>query len=212
EEVVQLYVAYPKLSLTMPKKQLKAFSRVFIPKGEAVTVTMEIKASDLAVWNPNTRDYSVFSGAYELQVGSSSADIRRTFEAHVSGVEYEGMKLDKPIQAVDCTDYLGVEYLADDALEEYALLHDWQSYMSFEGCVIKPFHAVEIVVSNPGAPAKLTFVYEETGAVVAECEIPSTGSLTAFKAVSASVRPISGIGTLKLITSGMLSLKSFKFI
>jgi len=212
EEVVQLYVSYPKLPLTMPKKQLKAFSRVFVPRGEAVTVTMEINAADLAVWNPNTRDYSVFSGAYELQVGSSSADIRRTFEAHVSGVEYEGLILANTVKAIDCMDYLGVEYLADDQLEEYALLRDWQSYMSFEGCVIKPFHAVEIVASNPGAPAKLTFVYEETGAVVAECEIPSTGSLTAFKAVSASVRPISGIGTLKLVTSGMLSLKSFRFV
>ncbi len=212
EEVVQLYVSYPKLPLPLPIKQLKSFSRIFVPRGEAVRVTLELKVDDLAVWDTNISDYNVFSGEYEIMVGASSADIRRTVDIHVAAEEYEGINLGRTIPAVECADYLGVEYLADENLEEYALIHDWQSYMSFDGCILKPFHAVEIAVSNPAVPAKLTFIYEPTGAVVAECEVPPTGSITSFTTVSAKVNSMTGIGKLKLVSTGMISLKNFRFI
>lgn len=212
EEVVQLYVSYPKLPLPLPVKQLKAFSRVFVQRGDAVRVTLELDVNDLAVWDPNIRDHNVLSGEYELQIGSSSVDIRRNLDIHVIASEYGGLDLMNNIPAVDCVDYIGVEYLADDELEEYALMQDWQSHMCFDGCIFKPCHAVEVTASNPASPVKLTFIYENTGAVVAECEIPSTGSLTEFKTVSASVNSPAGIGKLRIITSGMVSLKGFRFI
>lgn len=212
EEVVQLYVAYPKLPLPLPIKQLKAFQRVYIPRGDAVTVELSIPVAELARWNPNTRDMDVFSGSYELMIGSSSADIRRTAEINIIGTEYSGIDLSNRICATDCYDYLGVDYLADDKLEEYALIHDWQSYMRFTGCELKPYHAVELLVSNPGGTAKLTIVHEETGVTIAECEIPPTGSMTEFRTVSASTSQVSGIGTLKITVSGILSLKSFRFV
>ncbi len=212
EEVVQLYVAYPKLPLTLPKKQLKAFSRVYIPKGERITVTLEVKTEELAVWNANIRDHDVFTGDYELQVGGSSEDIRRVADIHVSGTNYEGVDLTKTIYAVDSADYLGVEYLADDELQEYALINDWQSYLSFEGCMFRSHHAVEVTASNPGAPAKLTFTRGDTGALVAECEIPSTGSLTNFGTYSARCEQLNGTGELRVTVSGMISLRSFRFV
>ncbi|MGN0686504.1 MAG: glycoside hydrolase family 3 C-terminal domain-containing protein [Oscillospiraceae bacterium] len=212
EEVVQLYISEPKSVPYRANKRLKAFARVFVPRGEAVKVKLEINIADLALWNPNTRDYDVFSGEYEIQVGSSSADIRRTTDICIVGSEYEGLDITQCIQAVDCCDYLGVEYLADSNLEQYALINDWQSFMRFDRCIFKSYHAVEVVVSNPGSPAKLTFISEDTNSVVAECEIPSTGSLTEFRKVSASTEPITGTGRLRIISSGMLSLKSFKFI
>ncbi len=212
EEVVQLYVSYPKLPMPLPIKQLKAFQRVYIPRGETVSVTLEVPVEELARWNPNCCDYDVFSGCYELLVGASSADIRRTVEINIHATEYDGIDISKKVPATYCYDYLGVEYLADEKLEEYALINDWQSYMSFMGCNIKPSHAVELEVSNPGGPAKLTIVYEGTGAVIAECEIPPTGSLTEFRTVSASTAQVTGVGSLRFVSSGILSLKSFRFI
>ncbi len=212
EEVVQLYVSYPKLPMPLPIKQLKAFQRVYIPRGETVSVTLEVPVEELARWNPNICDYDVFSGCYELLAGASSADIRRTVEINIHATEYNGMDISKKVPATYCYDYLGVEYLADEKLEEYALINDWQSYMSFMGCNIKPSHAVELEVSNPGGPTKLTIVYEETGAVIAECEIPPTGSLTEFRTVSASTAQVTGVGSLRFVSSGLLSLKSFRFI
>ncbi len=212
EEVVQLYVSYPKLPMPLPIKQLKAFQRVYIPRGESVNVELNIPVEELARWNPNIRDMDVFSGSYELMVGSSSADIRRTADITIIGTEYAGIDLSHRIQATDCYDYLGVDYLADEKLQEFALIHDWQSYMRFIGCDLKPYHAVELEVSNPGGTAKLTIVHEETGVTVAECEIPPTGSITEFRTVSASTAQVSGTGTLKFTVSGILSLKSFRFI
>ncbi len=212
EEVVQLYVSYPKLPMPLPIKQLKAFQRVYIPRGESVTVELSIPVEELSRWNPNTRDADVFSGCYELMVGSSSADIRRTAEVNIIGTEYTGIDLTRRIPATDCYDYLGVDYLADEKLEEYALIHDWQSHMIFTGCELKPSHAVEIEVSNPGGSAKLSIEHVETGVVVAECAVPPTGSLTEFRTVSASTAQVSGTGTLKITVSGILSLKSFRFV
>ena len=212
EEVVQLYVSYPKLPMPLPIRQLKAFQRVYIPRGETVTVTLDIPVEELSRWDPNIRDFNVFSGEYELQVGSSSADIRRSADIKIIGTEYTGIDLSHTIPAVDCYDYLGVEYLADEKLEEFALIHDWQSVMRFIGCELKPYHAVEVVASNPGGNAKLTIVHEETGVTVAECEIPPTGSITEFRKFSASTQPVTGTGTLRITVSGVLSLKSFRFV
>ncbi len=212
EEVVQLYVSYPKLPLPLPIKQLKAFSRVFVQRGDAVRVTLEFNVNDLAVWDSNIHDYNVMSGEYEIQIGSSSTDIRRNIDIHVVAAEYEGLDISSTISAVECVDYVGVEYLADDDLQQYALIQDWQSHMCFDGCIFKSFHAVEVTASNPCGSAKITFVYEPTGAVVAECEVPPTGSLTEFRTVSASVNQISGIGKLRITATGMISLKSFRFI
>ena len=212
DEVVQVYVSYPRLPLKMPAKQLKAFKRVHVARGDMVRVNITIDTKELACWDPNSRDFSVFSGDYELMVGSSSADIRKTKEIHINGATYEGRILSNNINAVDCEDYIGVEYLADDALEEYALINDWQSILRFEGCIMKSYHAVEIIASNPGAPAKLTFIFEDTGAVIAECEISPTGSLTEFKKFSASSNSVVGNGRIKITSSGMISLKSFRFI
>lgn len=212
EEVVQLYVCEPKNLPNRPYRKLKAFSRVFVPRGESVRVDLELDIAELAVWNPNTREHEVFGGEYELQIGASCADIRRTVEINVVGNEYNGRDITKIIPAVDCADYLGVEYLADEELEEYALISDWQSFMRFPGCVFKSYHAVELVASNPGAPAKITLSSEETGVVLAECEVPSTGSLTEFRKVSSSVGSVAGVGTLRITVSGMLCLKSFKFV
>ncbi len=212
DEVVQLYVTYPKLPMKMPIKQLKAFKRVHVARGDTVRVTLSLNTSELACWDPNKRDFSIFSGDYELLIGSSSADIRKVKDINISGVQYEGIELCNTIPAVDCADYMGVEYLADDDLEEYALINDWQSFLRFESCIIKSYHAVEVTASNPGAPAKLTFIYEDTGAVIAECEIPATGSLTNFKNFSARTTGVVGTSNIKITTSGMISLKSFKFI
>lgn len=212
EEVVQLYIGYPKLPMTMPLKQLKAFSRVYVPRGESVHVELSFKVDELAVWNGNIRDYDVFTGDYEIMVGGSSVDIRRTIDIHVVGTEYDGLSLNNMIPAVDGTHYRGVEFIADDDLEEYVLIRDWQSYLDFEGVVLRSYHALELVASNPGAPAKLTFTLVDTGTVVAECEIPPTGSLTNFKQFSSSIGQLSAHGRLRITASGMISLKYFKFI
>ena len=78
DEVVQLYAAPSGLPMTVPKKQLRAFTRVFVPRDETVTATLSFPVSDLSYWNINKNQFDLFSGNYTLMIGASSADIRRT--------------------------------------------------------------------------------------------------------------------------------------
>ena len=70
---------------------------------------------------------------------------------------------------------------------------------------------VTVTASNPGPEVKLTITAAESKRVVAEVVIPPTGSMTKFTTVNAAAEPVDGVFTLRMTTSGMLSLKSFKF-
>ncbi len=210
EEVVQLYASAPaSLPLTKPKKQLVAFSRVFVPRGERVTVELSFRADDLSFWNMNKDSFDLFSGCYTLMAGASSADIRRTADIQINGSEYEGLDVSGTVPATAAFDLVGAEFDADRELREYLLINDWQSIVTFEFCRLKGYHNIEVTASNPGSAVKLNFVTDD-GRNVAEVEIPPTASLTEFVTVSAPAEPVDGVVTLRLTASGMVSLRSFR--
>ena len=74
EEVVQLYIHDKIASVTRPNKELKAFQKVHIQKGEAETVTFTLSSEDLGFYNTNG-DYIVEPGEYEVFAGSSSENV-----------------------------------------------------------------------------------------------------------------------------------------
>jgi beta-glucosidase len=78
DEVVQLYVRDPEKTFTMPKKKLRAFKRINIPAGEEQIVTFILTKDDLAFWHPDADSWAVETGDFEIQIGSSSEDIRLT--------------------------------------------------------------------------------------------------------------------------------------
>lgn len=211
DEVVQLYAAPNGLPLTAPKKQLRAFKRVFVPRGETVTVELSFPVDELSYWNINKNAFDLISGAYTLMIGASSADIRRTCDIQVNASDYQGVEVSGEIPAVSALNYVDVEFEADSDLSEYALINDWQSSISFEYCRLRSYHMVSVTASNPGAEVKLSILAVESGRTVAEVVIPPTGSLTKFTTVNASAEPLDGLFTLRLTSSGMLSLKSFRF-
>jgi beta-glucosidase len=76
DEVVQVYTRFTDSKIERPARQLKAFTRVPVGKGETKTVTLNLKAEDLAYWNEKDHKFTVEPGNVELMVGSSSADIK----------------------------------------------------------------------------------------------------------------------------------------
>lgn len=76
DEVVQLYVRFIDSKVERPQKELKGFAGTHIKAGETQTVTITLKGEDLAYWNEKRRMFVVETGKVELQLGSSSADIR----------------------------------------------------------------------------------------------------------------------------------------
>jgi beta-glucosidase len=59
-----------------PRLELKGFRRVFIPRGETLTVGFALRTDDLAFWDVPKSSWSVESGRVEIMLGASSADVR----------------------------------------------------------------------------------------------------------------------------------------
>ncbi len=76
DEVVQLYVKDLTSKEPQPIKSLKGFDRVSIKKGEVKTVEISLPVRSLKYYDDAKMGYVVEPGKYELQVGSSSSDIR----------------------------------------------------------------------------------------------------------------------------------------
>jgi beta-glucosidase len=60
----------------MPINQLKRFQRITFAPGENKTLTLKIPASEFSFCDTETNDPKTGPGMWEIQVGSSSKDIR----------------------------------------------------------------------------------------------------------------------------------------
>jgi beta-glucosidase len=76
-EVVELYVKENKPKIDRPVHELKGFQRVELQAGETKWVHFRLDRSAFAYWDPETKAWTVDPGEYEIQVGSSSRDIRQ---------------------------------------------------------------------------------------------------------------------------------------
>ena len=85
EEVVQLYVRRPGSGADRPVRSLAAFRRVSIGKGTSADVNLPLPASALRRWDESKKRYVVDPGAFEIEIGASSGDIRRALDLKVRG-------------------------------------------------------------------------------------------------------------------------------
>lgn len=76
DEVAQIYVRDVNASIKVPINQLKRFQRITLSPGEHKTLTFKIPASEFSYYDTKTNDFKIESGEFEIQVGSSSKDIR----------------------------------------------------------------------------------------------------------------------------------------
>ncbi len=77
DEVVQLYVRDVVASVARPIKELKGFRRITLQPGESRRVTFRLGPEELGMYDAEMT-YKVEPGVFEVQVGSSSEDIRLT--------------------------------------------------------------------------------------------------------------------------------------
>jgi beta-glucosidase len=76
-EVVQLYVKENKPKIDRPAHELKGFQRVVLQPGETKWVHLRLDRSAFSYWDPATKAWTTDPGEYEIQIGSSSRDIRQ---------------------------------------------------------------------------------------------------------------------------------------
>ena len=83
-EVVQLYVHDGHSKIDRPAHELKGFSRVELNPGESKTVHFVLDRSAFEYWSPETKQWTLDPGSFEIQVGASSRDIRLKAPVQIS--------------------------------------------------------------------------------------------------------------------------------
>jgi len=80
-EVAQVYIADPQSSLPRPVKELKGFSKVHLEPGKSRKVTVELGRDAISFYDDRKSAWVAEKGAFEVLVGTSSADIKLKGEA-----------------------------------------------------------------------------------------------------------------------------------
>ncbi len=88
-EVAQIYVADKESTIYRPVKELKAFKKIYLESGEEKEVSVTLCRRAFAFYNVKVNDWTVESGAFNILVGSSSADIRLSAELTVNAATVE---------------------------------------------------------------------------------------------------------------------------
>ncbi|WP_458121020.1 glycoside hydrolase family 3 C-terminal domain-containing protein [Paenibacillus sp. Z6-24] len=105
DEVVQLYTKLEQSRIQRPLRTLQAFQRIHLAAGQSQTVTFQLAAAELAIWDVTRSRYCVESGSYTFMIGRSSADIQRQAEVRVNGEVIPPQDLYKTVLAENYDDY-----------------------------------------------------------------------------------------------------------
>jgi beta-glucosidase len=84
-EIAELYVHQIVPSIDRPINELKGFDRIDLQPGQSKTVTFSVEPHDLAYWDTAGKQWKADPGAYEIEVGASSRDIRLTKQFRLTG-------------------------------------------------------------------------------------------------------------------------------
>jgi beta-glucosidase len=95
KDVVQLYVHDHESRLQRPPKALKAFTKIALEPGETKTVTFHLDARAFAYYDPAYAQWITESGAFDVLVGRSSADIRAQATAEMTSTQVLPCLLDE---------------------------------------------------------------------------------------------------------------------
>lgn len=212
DEVVQLYMSLPGSLRVRPIHALKAFKRVHIKAGATVTVTLNFKIDDLAVWYNGRKIYTVESGVYKMEVGAASDDIRLTADVEIAGEAFSGRPGFFKQEAIDADDYSGVTFLTDKRDgETYVEAKDFRSFLVYKNMDLTGCNAFECAMSAPSGDVEILLADNKTGKVLGKTGGTGTGSLTKFTSFTCDVAAEAGLTELRIVFTKQTSLKWFRF-
>ena len=98
KEVVELYISAPdNKAANKPAKELKAFAKTKqLKPGESETLTLTVKAADLASFDEAASAWAVAEGEYQFLVAASAQDIKATLTANAKAQQTKANDVMKP--------------------------------------------------------------------------------------------------------------------
>ena len=213
DEVVQLYVAPPQTAAyPRPKKELRAFARVFVKAGESVRTTLEFPVERLALWLPQENRFAMQAGEYGLLVGASSEDIRCQNTVTIAGETLTVRDGKSWYNALDVQDYHRAKFLTDKRDgREYLEAADFRSYAVYTGLDVSGCDSFEVLLASPAGDVELVLADNSTGEVLGRCVGQGTGGLTRFASFRCQISPRCEPLDLRLCFTKQTSIKAFHF-
>lgn len=80
-DVIQVYVSDLESSLQRPRKELKAFTKIFLEKGKTGTARVEIDRLALAFWSEEDEKWRAEAGTFKVIVSKSADPADELLEA-----------------------------------------------------------------------------------------------------------------------------------
>ncbi len=84
-EIVQLYIGKEQTAVYRAPKELRGFEKVFLKAGESKTIRFALGDRSFSYYNTKASGWAIEGGAYTVQIGASSRDIRLTAQLEVQG-------------------------------------------------------------------------------------------------------------------------------
>ncbi len=85
EEIAQLYLAKKDSQIFRAKRELKGFEKIYLAPGETKTVRIDLCRHDFEYYSIKTNSWQIESGEYDVQIGSSIADIHLQTQIVMTG-------------------------------------------------------------------------------------------------------------------------------
>ncbi len=92
-EVCQIYVSCPNGRVYRPKKELRAFTKVFLQPGETRRVSVALDEDTFRYFNAEKNRFEIEDADYTIIVGASVADEKLSATIHVAGEKAEAQDL-----------------------------------------------------------------------------------------------------------------------
>jgi beta-glucosidase len=203
DEVVQLYTHQLRSRVKQPVRALRGFARISLAPGERTTVTLPLRAADLAFWDVTSGTMVVEAARHRVMVGRSATDVALSGVLAVHGVQIQP-RSPAALRAVDYDDCYGVTLC-----DESPVAGD--TVRAVEPAAWLEFHRVDLSAApsvarlraarTSAGPATATLRRDDplAGPVLATITVPPTGSRHAFTEVTAAVSGAAGVADVYLV-------------
>ncbi|MFB9234115.1 glycoside hydrolase family 3 C-terminal domain-containing protein [Plantactinospora siamensis] len=212
-EVVQLYSHQRTSRDATAIRQLRAFQRVELAPGQTRTVTLRLRAADLAHWDVTRSRWVVEDSTYDLLAGSSSADIRARAAVRVRGETIPPRDLSRPTRAENFDGYAGVRLVDQSKAAGTAVgateAGQWISFKRSDLLRGAGTFTARVARAGAGEGTVQVRLGSPTGRLLGTAAVPSTGDDYRYVEVSASLARASGVRDVYLVFGAPLRLADF---
>jgi beta-glucosidase len=211
DEVVQLYTHQNKSRDAMPGKQLRAFQRVHLERGQTKTVRLTIPVSDLAHWDVTRDRWVVETSTHDVMIGSSSADIRQRAMVNVRGETIPERSLARETRAINFDDYSGVDLVDESKPFGDAVGTTEGTWLRFADVDLSrratAFSAE--VASVGGGSIDVRLDDPLGGRLLGTAQVSSTGGIYNYATTTATLAAGNGRHDVYLVFHGALRISTF---